>query len=363
MNAAPETLLLSALRTALPPKWQQAVLQRLPDTGLAHDHVRMVGTGLLARIPKQSQMQLAASDNLAYQSACFTRAAPSGHTPALHSVLPVSTALPRGALLVQEIVGCKAQLPRDLPAIAQTLASLHRLPPPLNAAPLWSAADPLSALRTEIEAQWGISVEKNDHEKSHYSLSLYTNSAIKREAITLEKLCKLPLRPPRSLISFDGHPGNYVVQADGEAILVDLEKCRYSYPGLDLAHATLYTSTTWDINSCAVLTLPEVLATYQAWGTAVGADTAQAALPWHVPLRRAMWLWSITWCAKWQALSGLRAKADADGEDWSAQHSDDALIAHVRERVAHYLAPDVVSTVLQGFDDLHQALGAPELPA
>ena len=35
-------------------------LQRLPDKGLAHDHVRIVGSDWLARIPKQSQMQLSA---------------------------------------------------------------------------------------------------------------------------------------------------------------------------------------------------------------------------------------------------------------------------------------------------------------
>jgi len=76
------------------------VLEPLRDKGLAHDHVRLVGSGLLARIPKQSQMDLGAADNLAYQMACFDRAAAGGHTPALRGRLPPSQALPRGALLV-----------------------------------------------------------------------------------------------------------------------------------------------------------------------------------------------------------------------------------------------------------------------
>jgi hypothetical protein len=44
-------------------------LEPLPDTDLAHDHVRRIGTGLLARIAKQSQMQLGAADNLDCQVA------------------------------------------------------------------------------------------------------------------------------------------------------------------------------------------------------------------------------------------------------------------------------------------------------
>jgi len=94
------------------------VLERLRDKGLAHDHVRIVGTGSLARMPKQSQMGLGALDNLAYQRACFERAAAGGHTPALLGWLPPSQHLPRGALLVHEVVGRAARLPADLGAIA-----------------------------------------------------------------------------------------------------------------------------------------------------------------------------------------------------------------------------------------------------
>ena len=78
-------------------------------------------------------------------------------------------------------------------------------------------------------------------------------------------------------MAFDGHPGNFVVRADGGAVLVDLEKCRYSYPGLDLAHATLYTSTTWDVATHAVLTHDQVAEAYRQWADAVGPELAQAA--------------------------------------------------------------------------------------
>ena len=121
--------LRDALRAARSP-WADASIEPLPDSGLAHAHLRLAGTGVLARVPKQSQMDLPALANLDYQAACFTRAAAGGHAPRLLGVLPPSAGLPRGALLVEEIVGRPARLPQDLPAIVDALAVMHSLPLP-----------------------------------------------------------------------------------------------------------------------------------------------------------------------------------------------------------------------------------------
>ncbi len=327
-----------------------ARLTRLPDKGLAHDHVRLKGSGWLARVPKQSQMGLPAADNLAYQQACFERAATGGSTPQLQGVLPPSDALPRGALLVEEIVGRPARLPQDLPALAQSLAALHALPLPSVAArpPLRSDVDPLQALSQEIREQavWWPQARVHDE----------VTQRLQEGLADLAAHCSQPGRPEISLVAFDAHPGNFIVRPDGSAVLVDLEKCRYSHPGLDLAHATLYTSTTWDIDGCCVLSTGEVAGFYRQWASCVGPAAAQSASVWHLPLRRAMWLWSLTWCAKWRVLSQQAAGGSGDGEDWSAQRSDDRLVDHVRERVDHYLDPDVVRQVRQGFDELAQVL-------
>lgn len=329
--------LRTALRASRSP-WADAALQPLPDQGLAHAHVRLAGSGVLARIPKQSQMNLGASDNLAYQAACFERASASGHAPRLHGVLPPSAALPRGALLVEEIAGRAARLPQDLAAIAEALAAIHSLPVPDAAArpPLLDPADPLALLRGEIEAQ-----------AVHFDaagLAPRARAAIDAQRRALERLCAATARPPKRLIAFDAHPGNFIVRADGRAVLVDLEKARYSLPPLDLAHATLYTSTTWDVASHAVLTLDEVRACQHHWQAhCAGADAWRA---WLVPLRAAMWLWSVSWCAKWRVSSAQAARAGGDGEDWSARHSDAALVAHVRSRVDDYLCAPGVERVI-----------------
>lgn len=347
--------LLDALARALahsPPAWRDAPLTWLPDKGLAHDHVRLGGTGLLARIPKQSQMGLAPEANLRYQRACFERAFASDRTPRLAGCLPVSPGLPRGALLVEDIQGHSARLPADLHEIADTLGRLHRiaLPDAAARAPLASPADPLLALWDEIAQQ-----------ARHLDAARLDPAARQAVAAELERLraaTSRPGRPPLALVAFDSHPGNFIVRPDGSAVLVDLEKCRYAYPGLDLAHATLYTSTTWDVDSRAVLGPGEVLAFYRHWEGRVGEPMAAASRPWHAPLRRAMWLWSVSWCAKWRVLSARAPDPRGGGEDWSAQRSSRALVEHVRDRVDEYLSARVVLRLAQEFDGFEAALRA-----
>jgi len=351
MNAAPLTgraALVSALRQALAGVGIAAEPELMPDLGLAHDHLRLAGMGLVARLPKQSQMNLAPEDNLAYQAACYSRTAPSGHTPALHAVLKPSPSLPRGGLLVEEIRGRPARLPDDLDAIMTALAAIHSLavPPPDARAPLLSPDDPLDSLLGEITAQAAY-IEAAKPAPATRAL-IEDNMAVLRAEVAASA------RPDRHLISFDAHPGNFLVDSEGRAVLVDLEKCRYSAPQLDLAHATLYTSTTWDVASHAVLSTRETAAACALWLERLDLDepARERARAWIVPMRRAMWLWSITWCAKWRVLSERTPTADTKGEGWAADKSEAALIAHVRGRVDHYLEPLIARAVTDEFADL-----------
>ena len=351
--------LLASLRGALHARnaaLADAPLELMRDKGLAHHHVRLVGTDLVARLPKQSQMGLSAGANLDYQAACFTRAAASGHTPRLHDVLPPSLHLPRGGLLVEEIVGRSARLPEDLHAIADTLARIHALalPDASARAPLLDPPDALAALADEIGTQAGHLDAAQVHGHSR--------RAIDDALAALRRLCAADERPARRLISFDAHPGNFIVRADGTAVLVDLEKARYSHPPLDLAHATLVTSTTWDVDAHAELTPAQVARFYDQWSRCItlleGEASALAWRRWFVSLRAAMWLWAVTWCAKWRVLSGHGASGSGDGEDWSGAHSDDALVAHVRGRVDDYLSPMRVEQVRDELVDLTRLFGS-----
>lgn len=352
--SAPIRSLEVGLQASLQAVGISAVAEPMADTGLAHAHYRLAGTGLIARLPKQSQMRLGAAGNLAYQAACFTRAAQGGHAPRLAKVLAPAAGLPRGGLVVEEIEGRPARLPGDLDAIVDALASIHALPVPPRAGrvPLLSPADPLADLLEEIGAQAeylgpsGIAPE---------------TAALIRDGITdLAVLVAASARPATRLISFDAHPGNFLIDRGGRAVLVDLEKCRYGAPQLDLAHATLYTSTTWDVASHAVLGVEEVARAHDRWIARIGgADWAEDAGRWLVPMRRAMWLWSMTWCAKWRVLSARAARGGGDGEDWSAEASGADLVAHVRDRVDHYLAPETARMVADEFRALDAMLAVP----
>lgn len=75
-----------------------------------------------------------------------------------------------------------------------------------------------------------------------------------------------------------------------------------------------------------------------------------------------MWLWSITWCAKWRFASTAADTGTAAGEDWSTQLSDPALIAHVRGRIVHYPGMPVVELVLEKIDALEHAMSKPAYP-
>ncbi|WP_017431085.1 aminoglycoside phosphotransferase family protein [Vreelandella jeotgali] len=325
-------------------------LAPMADTGLAHDHVWLYRDDgdRVARLPKQSQMNLAPETNLAYQAACYRRTAASGHTPQLEAVLQPGNDLPRGGLVVEAIRGRPAQLPDDLPHISQALAAIHRLalPPVSQREPLLAPEDPWHAMRREIAEQVD-----------------FVDTARLPDAVSRRIYAALDTLPARlddsvtSLISFDAHPGNFLIDERGRAVLVDLEKCRYGLAGFDLAHASLYTSTTWDVNSRAVLEPQQVADFYRHWQRAMG-DTTDGDAATLLACRRAMWLWSLTWCAKWRTQYLQESDANHGGEDWSAELSDPALIEHVRERVEHYLSLDAIEHVEAEFAYLEDALTA-----
>lgn len=320
-------------------------LEMLPTTGLAHDHVRILGAGRLLRVPRQSQMRLDAGRNLEYQAACFERAGLSGHVPLYYGQLRPSRTLPMGALLVEEIEGRVAKLPDDLPAIATALASIHGLdvPPVADRPPLADPGAPYSATLAEVM----------DHARHLDAAGLERDARAMIEVeITAASAHRDGLKeaPPITLISFDAHPGNFLVEeATGRAVLVDLEKARYGAAGFDLAHATLYTSTTWDVATYAEPSQDDIAGFYDHYLKALPPDMAARQAPHMMALRRLMWLWSITWCAKWRVESEGTARADkhsaSDTEDWSAENTDAGLIDHVRGRVDHYLSPEVIDRV------------------
>ncbi|WP_425403232.1 phosphotransferase [Hwanghaeella sp.] len=318
----------------------------LPTTGLAHDHIRIGGTAMLLRVPRQSQLALAARDNLAYQAACFRRMEPSGHTPKLFAVIDPVPDIPMGALVVEEIRGRTMALPAGLGNAARALAAIHALPvPPADRrAPLKDPENAVNATLEEVLAQG------RNLSSPFAPVSEQSRQTIGAEIESVRSVAAQMPPPMKTLISFDAHPGNFIAETGtGRAVLVDLEKGRYGGAGFDLAHATLYTSTTWDVSTYAELTVDEVAGFYAAWLDAVPSELGVALKPWLLPMRRIMWLWSVTWCAKWAVESRAGQIADKhaaiSAEDWSAENTNGDLIGHVARRVTCYLSDEIIERV------------------
>lgn len=326
-------------------------LSLLPTTGLAHDHIRISNSDMVLRVPRQSQLSLDANSNLLYQRACFERAAPSGHTPRFHAALEPRPEIPMGALLVEFIHGSPISLPGELPNAAKSLAAIHALPlpDPQHRLPLKSPADPINDTLNEVITQSQFLYSDTSR------INADSVAQIEEEIAWATSFAASAEMPPVTLISFDAHPGNFIQEPETKpsprAVLVDLEKARYGVPGFDLAHASLYTSTTWDIATYAELSPEDVCRFYDIWLKTAPERLATETRHWLMPCRRIMWLWSITWCAKWAVESGrahLGSKHNAAStEDWSTDNTDRKLVDHVGDRVSTYLNPSIINHVRQ----------------
>lgn len=340
---------MAALRDALSrldgfPAIGAGDLEPMRAKGLNHAHVRIRGTGAVLRIPRLSAFGFNPADNLAYQAACFSRAVASGHVPKLIGLIPPRADIPWGALIISEIVGGTPPVPDALPAIAQALAAIHALPvPPADArAPIPSHEDPVAATLEVIEAQAQF---LGDAGLAPAALSQIGDELVRARTFAADAA---GMDIPVTLVGTDTHPGNFMTQMDGTgpdgaAVFVDLEKMLYGAPAIDLAHATVYTSTMWDTDVATALTCEDVTAFYDAYFAAMPPALAQRIRPWCGPLRRFTWLRTTTWCAKWRVQS-------RDGAAWSAVQHDPAYIRAVRDRVADYFDPATIAAIRAGFD-------------
>ena len=321
-------------------------LELMRVKGISHTHVRVRDHGLVLRVPRMNQFQLGAAENLAYQAASFERAAASGHTPILYAVIPQQDGIANGAFVVEEILGEPPALPADMPSIAEALAAIHLLPVPAPMArpPLAVHTDPVAGTLGFIEAQAvylpvaGLA----DDARRQVEDELAWARRFAADAAGQDH--------PLTFVGTDTHPGNFLKEPEGRAVFVDLEKGLYGSPAVDLAHASLYTSTMWDPDCATVIDHSDVAEFYQRYFDLVPADLAARLRPWLSSMRRLTWLRTTTWCARWRVEA---AKPPADAADtssettsvWSAARLEPTLAHYVRARIADYFSPDTIAHI------------------
>lgn len=270
--------------------------------GLVHDHVLLKSDNhsdyqMVVRIPRLSQFGLEPRENLKYQAACFSAASPSNHTPKLILVVEPSANLPMGALVVEHIKGKNIVLPSDLNGMAECFARVHSLQTPETPdhSELIYHIDPIrGVVKTINEQSKFISEATSDPE---------VQKILREEVEWAGDFANQNsnLHPPPRLCLTDTHPGNFLVDASGKVLFVDLEKALYGSPAIDLGHATILTSTLWDFDIQVELSRNDIINFYQAYLDFLPVNLENEIRPWLMPMRRLAWIRSTTWSCKWAA--------------------------------------------------------------
>lgn len=307
----------------------------MPSCGVAHDHYRLIGEGKVLRVPCAQALQGAPPvQALARQAAAFARGAQTRHAPRLYKLLPPGDVLPNGGLVVEEIIGRPPRLPDDMPLLAAALAAVHRLPVPPEdeRAPLPGSAAPIRRLFDFVRGRMGL-FEQAGLAPSVIAVLRDQLATADRESAALGEAGG---DRTAVLVGVDVHPGNFLIDGDGSAVLTDWERAQYGHPAADLAHAALPTSTGWDPAIAATLTAADTAAFYAAWERCVGPTLADACRPAFTVARRLVWLRTLTWMAHWRLSGG--------GEE--VRRLSPEASAHMNAHAAKVLSADGVSQSL-----------------
>jgi aminoglycoside phosphotransferase (APT) family kinase protein len=315
-----------------------ADLKPLPATGTAHGHVGLPD-GLLARVAYAHEGDLTSATRLATQAEAFRHLAPAGRTPRLHDLIDPRPGLPGGALIIDRIDGRTPHLPDDLGAMADTLARIHALPLP--------AADSLIPRQKNPFLETLVAIEQN----ALRFLDKAVPDAGARAEIAEELRLLRGMAPaivqrgqPLTVALADTHPGNFIVGQGGIAWFVDLEKVHVGSPAIDLAHATLATSTLWHPDVGKVLSRDEIQRFYTLYLEKVGGRQAASLKPWLLPMRRLTWLRTTLFMARWRVQT--RGPRDpSDPTQWSDAGLEPAMKAHIDRRIDQCLRRDTIQSI------------------
>lgn len=312
--------------------------EALPATGTAHGHVRLKD-GRLARIAYAYEDDPTAAARLHQQADAFRHLAPAGRTPRLHEVIEPRPGLAGGALIVDFIEGRAPRLPDELDGMAETLARLHSLPLPEAGSLIPRQDNPFRATLGVVEQGGQRFLDKAVADPGARA------EIVDELELMREKAKTLAHRPqPLSIALADTHPGNFIVDRDGLAWFVDLEKVHVGSPAIDLAHATLQTSTVWHPDVGKVLTLAQVGRFHDSYLAQIGESRAAELRPWLQPMRRLTWLRTTLFMARWKVQTEA-PRDPSDPSQWSDAGLSPEMREHLRARIAFSFEVETIRSI------------------
>jgi hypothetical protein len=313
-------------------------LKPLSATGTAHGHVRLPG-GLLARVAYAHDGDPTAAARLHVQAEAFRHLAPAGRTPRLHDVIEPRAGLPGGALIVDFIDARPPRLPDELAALADTLVRIHALPLPSAGSPIPRQKNPFLETLEAIELNAMRFLDKAVPDSGARAEIAEELRLMRGMALAFAQRAQ-----PLTVALADTHPANFIVDRRGLAWFVDLEKVHVGSPAIDLAHATLPTSTLWHPDVGKMLSRAEVQGFYDIYLEKVGKKQAASLQPWLVPMRRLTWLRTTLFMARWRVQT--RSPRDpTDPTQWSDAGLDPAMKAHIDARIDYGFRRDAIAAI------------------
>lgn len=323
----------------------EADLRALPATGTSHGHARLPG-GLLARVAYAHDDDATAAGRLHLQAEAFRLVAPSGRTPRLHGLIEPRSGLPGGALIVDCIEGRAPRLPDELAALAETLAAVHGLKLPPAASPIPRQKNPFLETLEAVELNAMRYLDKAVPDRGARAEIAEELRLMRGMALAFGKG-----RQPLTVALADTHPGNFLVDRGGIAWFVDLEKVHVGSPAIDLAHATLPTSTMWHPDIGAELSRDDVGRFHDAYLARIGRKKAAALEPWLIPMRRLTWLRTTLFMARWRVET--RSPRDpANPGQWSDAGLEPRMKRHLEGRIDHCFDRNVIRATRATWLDL-----------
>jgi Ser/Thr protein kinase RdoA (MazF antagonist) len=312
--------------------------EALPATGTAHGHVRL-RDGRLARVAYAHEGDASAAGRLHAQAAAFRHLEPAGRTPRLHEVIEPQPGLPGGALIVDYIEGRAPRLPDELELMADTLARIHALPLPPASSSIPRQSNPFLETLEAIELNATRFVDKAVADPAARAEIVEEMQAMRRIAPALGRQVQ-----PLTVALADTHPGNFIVDRAGIAWFVDLEKVHVGSAAIDLAHATLPTSTLWHPDVGTRLSRGEVQGFYESYLSRIERPKAEALRPWLIPMRRLTWLRTTVFMARWRVET--RAPRDpSNTTQWSDAGLDPKMKRHIDARIDECFTRETIRAI------------------
>jgi hypothetical protein len=315
-----------------------ADLDPLPATGTAHGHVGLPN-GLIARVAYAHDGDPTAAQRLATQAEAFRHLAPSERTPRLHDVIEPRTGLPGGALIVDRIEGRAPILPDELAAMADTLVRIHSLPLPSGSSSIPRQQNPFLETLEPIEQNAARFLDRAVPDPG-------ARTEIAEELRLMRDMAADAAQraQPLTVALADTHPGNFIVDRERRAWFVDLEKVHVGSPAIDLAHATLATSTLWHPDVGKVLSRAEVRAFYALYLEEIGPERSSQLQSWLMPMRRLTWLRTTLFMARWRVQTHA-PRDPLDPTQWSDAGLAPAMKAHIDRRIDQCFRRETIQSI------------------